>query len=110
MRLVGLALSAAIALCLAQAVRAADPNVGPGLLEFLGSVDSDDKDWQDYLAHNSPGGADSAGGAGAGAGRGPGGQGSGAAGGGAPGDAKAVPAGQRGAAPPKDAGASEVGP
>ncbi|HEY4974861.1 MAG TPA: hypothetical protein VII41_14710, partial [Steroidobacteraceae bacterium] len=29
---------------------AADAPVDDGLLEFLGSVDSDDKDWHDYLA------------------------------------------------------------
>ena len=27
------------------------PPVDPDLLEFLGSVDSEDKDWHDYLAH-----------------------------------------------------------
>jgi len=31
-------------------LHAADKPVDPGLLEFLGSVDSDDKDWHDYLA------------------------------------------------------------
>jgi hypothetical protein len=35
---------------LLRAVAAADPPVDDGLLEFLGSVDSDDKDWRDYLA------------------------------------------------------------
>jgi hypothetical protein len=29
---------------------AAEPPPDPGLLEFLGSVDSEDKNWQDYLA------------------------------------------------------------
>jgi hypothetical protein len=31
-------------------VHAADSSVDDGLLEFLGSVDSDDKNWHDYLA------------------------------------------------------------
>ena len=35
---------------LLHAVPAADAPVDDGLLEFLGSVDSDDKDWHDYLA------------------------------------------------------------
>ena len=35
---------------LLRAAAAADPPVDDGLLEFLGSVDSDDKDWRDYLA------------------------------------------------------------
>jgi hypothetical protein len=35
---------------LLRAVHAATPPVDDGLLEFLGSVDSDDKDWHDYLA------------------------------------------------------------
>jgi hypothetical protein len=35
---------------LLRAVPAADAPVDDGLLEFLGSVDSDDKDWHDYLA------------------------------------------------------------
>ena len=35
---------------LLRAVHAADAPVDDGLLEFLGSVDSDDKDWHDYLA------------------------------------------------------------
>jgi hypothetical protein len=30
---------------------AADHPVDPALLEYLGSVDSEDKDWHDYLAH-----------------------------------------------------------
>src|ERR1039458_456436 len=33
-----------------HAVPAADAPVDDGLLEFLGSVDTDDKDWHDYLA------------------------------------------------------------
>jgi hypothetical protein len=33
------------------AVPAAEHAVDPGLLEYLGSVDSEDKDWHDYLAH-----------------------------------------------------------
>jgi hypothetical protein len=32
-----------------QLARAADPPVDAGLLEFLGSVDSDDADWHQYL-------------------------------------------------------------
>jgi hypothetical protein len=35
---------------LAAIVHAADSTVDDGLLEFLGSVDSDDKNWHDYLA------------------------------------------------------------
>jgi hypothetical protein len=35
---------------LLRAAAAADPPVDDGLLEFLGSVDSDDKGWRDYLA------------------------------------------------------------
>ena len=30
---------------------AAEHPVDPALLEYLGSVDSEDKDWHDYLAH-----------------------------------------------------------
>ena len=39
-------------LCLAvlRATQAADQPVDPALLEFLGSVDTEDKDWHDYLA------------------------------------------------------------
>jgi hypothetical protein len=33
-----------------QPARAANPPVDAGLLEFLGSVDSDDEDWHRYLA------------------------------------------------------------
>lgn len=33
-----------------QAAQAASPPVDAGLLEFLGSVDSDDADWHQYLA------------------------------------------------------------
>jgi hypothetical protein len=33
-----------------QPARAANPPVDAGLLEFLGSVDSDDEDWHEYLA------------------------------------------------------------
>jgi hypothetical protein len=33
-----------------QPARAANPPVDAGLLEFLGSVDSDDEDWHKYLA------------------------------------------------------------
>ncbi len=35
---------------LLRSVQAADPGVDDGLLEFLGSVDSEDKNWHDYLA------------------------------------------------------------
>jgi len=41
---------AAAALAGSPTARAADPSVDVGLLEFLGSVDSDNKDWHDYLA------------------------------------------------------------
>ena len=37
-------------LSLMAAARAAD-KPDPALLEFLGSVDTEDKDWHDYLAH-----------------------------------------------------------
>jgi hypothetical protein len=37
-------------LALLAAARAAD-KPDPALLEFLGSVDTEDKDWHDYLAH-----------------------------------------------------------
>ncbi|HWW21965.1 MAG TPA: hypothetical protein VNZ06_14285 [Steroidobacteraceae bacterium] len=37
-------------LALMAAAEAAD-KPDPALLEFLGSVDSEDKDWHDYLAH-----------------------------------------------------------
>jgi hypothetical protein len=37
-------------LALTVAAMAAD-KPDPALLEFLGSVDTDDKDWHDYLAH-----------------------------------------------------------
>jgi hypothetical protein len=30
---------------------AAEPPVDPSLLEFLGSVDTDDRNWHEYLAH-----------------------------------------------------------
>jgi hypothetical protein len=33
-----------------RSVHAAEMPVDEGLLEFLGSVDSDDKNWHDYLA------------------------------------------------------------
>jgi hypothetical protein len=33
-----------------RSVHAAEMPVDEGLLEFLGSVDSEDKDWHDYLA------------------------------------------------------------
>lgn len=33
-----------------QPAQAANPPVDAGLLEFLGSVDSDDEDWHQYLA------------------------------------------------------------
>jgi hypothetical protein len=33
-----------------RSVHAADMPVDDGLLEFLGSVDSDDKNWREYLA------------------------------------------------------------
>jgi hypothetical protein len=38
-------------LALAPAAYAADEPVDPGLLEFLGSVDTEDKNWHEYLAH-----------------------------------------------------------
>ena len=38
-------------LVLLSATPAADRPVDPALLEYLGSVDSEDKDWHDYLAH-----------------------------------------------------------
>jgi len=34
-----------------RSTQAADQPVDPALLEFLGSVDTEDKDWHDYLAH-----------------------------------------------------------
>jgi len=34
-----------------QAAYSDDKAVDPSLLEFLGSVDTEDKDWHDYLAH-----------------------------------------------------------
>lgn len=37
-------------LALVATARAAD-KPDPALLEFLGSVDTEDKDWHDYLAH-----------------------------------------------------------
>jgi hypothetical protein len=37
-------------LALLRMTHAADGPVDEGLLEFLGSVDSEDKDWHDYLA------------------------------------------------------------
>jgi hypothetical protein len=47
---VGALIVGCCSLGLLRAVAAADPPVDDGLLEFLGSVDSDDKDWRDYLA------------------------------------------------------------
>ena len=38
-------------LALLQAARSDDKPVDPSLLEFLGSVDTEDKDWHEYLAH-----------------------------------------------------------
>ena len=38
-------------LALLQAAYADDKPVDPSLLEFLGSVDTEDKDWHEYLAH-----------------------------------------------------------
>ncbi|MFI4868767.1 MAG: hypothetical protein ACHQDD_05375 [Steroidobacterales bacterium] len=38
------------ALAMLRIGQAADDPVDDGLLEFLGSVDSEDKDWHDYLA------------------------------------------------------------
>jgi hypothetical protein len=38
------------ALGVLRTAHAADAPVDDGLLEFLGSVDSEDKDWHDYLA------------------------------------------------------------
>lgn len=38
-------------LALTPAAYAADERVDPGLLEFLGSVDTEDKNWHEYLAH-----------------------------------------------------------
>ena len=35
-------------------VHAAEMPVDDGLLEFLGSVDSDDKNWREYLAASDP--------------------------------------------------------
>lgn len=35
----------------AAGVRAAQPPVDADLLEFLGSIDSDDDSWQEYLEH-----------------------------------------------------------
>ncbi len=45
-------LAGALPLCrwLWQPAQAANPPVDAGLLEFLGSVDSDDEDWHQYLA------------------------------------------------------------
>lgn len=37
-------------LAVLRSTQAADPPVDPALLEFLGSVDTEDKDWHDYLA------------------------------------------------------------
>jgi hypothetical protein len=37
-------------LAVIRATQAADQPVDPALLEFLGSVDTEDKDWHDYLA------------------------------------------------------------
>jgi hypothetical protein len=37
-------------LAMLRSVHAADTPVDDGLLEFLGSVDSDDKNWRQYLA------------------------------------------------------------
>jgi hypothetical protein len=37
-------------LAVLRATQAADQPVDPALLEFLGSVDTEDKDWHDYLA------------------------------------------------------------
>jgi hypothetical protein len=37
-----------------RSVHAADMPVDDGLLEFLGSVDSDDKNWREYLAATDP--------------------------------------------------------
>ena len=39
-----------IALQSPQGLQAAEPPVDPSLLEFLGSVDSEDKNWHEYLA------------------------------------------------------------
>ena len=47
---VGALIAGCCSLGLLRGVAAADPPVDDGLLEFLGSVDSDDKDWRDYLA------------------------------------------------------------
>jgi hypothetical protein len=38
-------------LALAPAAEAGDQPVDPALLEFLGSVDTEDKNWHEYLAH-----------------------------------------------------------
>lgn len=35
----------------AEAAQAAQPPVDADLLEFLGSIDSDDESWQEYLEH-----------------------------------------------------------
>jgi hypothetical protein len=39
-----------VCLAVLRATQAADQPVDPALLEFLGSVDTEDKDWHDYLA------------------------------------------------------------
>jgi hypothetical protein len=51
-RVLAVSLAGALPLChsLWQPVLAANPPVDAGLLEFLGSVDSDDEDWHQYLA------------------------------------------------------------
>jgi hypothetical protein len=45
------ALALGVAVLGLQRLFAAEPPLDPALLEFLGSVDSEDKDWHDYLAH-----------------------------------------------------------
>ena len=47
---VSLAVGLPLAQRLWQPALAANPPVDAGLLEFLGSVDSDDEDWHQYLA------------------------------------------------------------
>ena len=39
---------------IANSADSAPAPVDPGLLEFLGSVDSDDAGWNEYLAHVDP--------------------------------------------------------
>jgi hypothetical protein len=45
------AIALSVAVLGLQRLSASEPPLDPALLEFLGSVDSEDKDWHDYLAH-----------------------------------------------------------